>query len=84
MVASPAVNILSHEIPSTGFFIDEQAAVIGLQRQLFAVAKRRAVTIRNDEAVIALCEKKLAEFLRSFLAAQPNVKSVPVIRFAYK
>jgi len=84
LVASPAVNILSHEIPSTGVFIDEQAAVIALQQQLFAVAKRRAVTIKNDEAVIALCEKKLAEFLRDFLAKQPDVKVVPVIRFAYK
>ena len=35
-------------------------------------------------AVIALCEKKLAEFLRNFLAKQPNVKAVPVISFAYK
>jgi hypothetical protein len=84
LVASPAVNILSHEVPSTGMFIDEQAAVIALQRQLFSVAKRRAATIKNDEAVVALCEKKLADFLRGFLAAQPNVKVVPVIRFAYK
>jgi hypothetical protein len=84
LVASPAVNILSHEIPSTGIFIDEQAAVIALQRQLSSVAKRRAVAIKNDEAVIALCEKKLAEFLRGFLAKQPNVKAVPAIRFAYK
>ncbi len=84
LVASPAVNILAHEIPSTGVFIDEQAAVIALQQQLYGVARRRAVALRNDEAVIALCEKKLAEFLRDFLAKQPNVGVVPVIRIAYR
>ena len=84
LVASPAVNILSHEIPSTGIFIDEKAAVIALQQQLFGVAKKHATQIQRDEAVIALCEKKLAEFLHDFLAKQPNVKVVPAIKFAYK
>jgi hypothetical protein len=83
LVASPAVNILSHEIPSTGLLIDEKAAVIALQQQLFGLAKRHAVQIQRDEAVVALCEKKLAEFLHDFLAKQPNVKVVPAIKFAY-
>jgi hypothetical protein len=83
LVASPAVNILAHEIPSTGIFIDEKAAVIALQQQLFALAKRHAVQIQRDEAVIALCEKKFAEFLHDFLEKQPNVKVVPAIKFAY-
>lgn len=84
LVASPAVNILSHEIPSKGILIDEKAAVISLQQQLFGIAKSRANVLKNDEAVIALCEKKLAEFLRDFLAKQPDVRVVPVIKFAYK
>ena len=70
---------------STGIFIEERAAVIALQRQLFAADKRRTISNTNDEAVIALCcEKKLAEFLRYFLARQPNAKIVAVIRFAYR
>ena len=84
LVASPAVNILSHEIPSTGIFIDEKAAVIALQQQLFGLAKKQAGQIQRDEAVTAVCEKKLAEFLHDFLAKQPNVKAVPAIKFAYK
>jgi hypothetical protein len=32
-----------------------------------------------EEAVIALCERKLGEFLRDFLAKQPNVRAVPMI-----
>jgi ribosome-binding factor A len=37
-----------------------------------------------EEAVIALCERKLGEFLRDFLAKQPNVRAIPTITFAYR
>ena len=84
LVASPAVNILSHEIPSTSVFIDEQAAVIALQQRLFWVAKRRAFALQNDPAVVALCEKKLEEFLRGFLARQRFVGAIPAVRFVYR
>ncbi len=55
-----------------------------LQQQLFNVALRRAKDIQQEEAVIALCEKHLAAFLRDFLSRQPNVAVVPAIRFVYK
>jgi hypothetical protein len=55
-----------------------------LQQQLLAVAKNRAKEVQKEEAVIALCEKKLGEFLHDFLSKQPNVKTVPAIKFAYK
>ncbi|MGV0976089.1 MAG: hypothetical protein ACOYBO_09195 [Azonexus sp.] len=84
VVASPAVRIISHEIPSKGILIDEKAAVIALDERLHAIARDRARAIRDDEAVIALCEKKLRDFLHDFLAKQPNVRVVPVITFAYK
>jgi len=83
LVASPAVHILSHEIPSKGFFHDEKSAVIALQQQLSPIAKKRANDLKKDLAVIALCEKKMGEFLHDFLAKQPNVRSVPTIKFAY-
>ena len=84
LVASPAVNILSHEIPSTGVLVDEKAAVIAVQQQLFATAKKKANEVRKDEAVIALCERRLTEFLRDFLSKQPGVKTVPAITVVYK
>ena len=84
LVASPAVKIISHEIPSKGILINEQGAVIALQQQLHGIALNQAKYIQKDEAVIALCEKKLGEFLHDFLARQPNVKIVPAIKFAYK
>jgi len=84
LVASPAVNILSHEIPSSGVLIDEKASVIFVHQQLFGIAKQRAKEVKNEEAVIALCEKKLTEFLVDFLQKQPNVSAVPIIKFSYK
>ena len=84
LVASPSVKIISSEIPSKGILIDEKAAVIVLQQQLLPIALNRVKDIQKDEAVVALCEKKLGEFLRDFLAKQPNVRVIPVIKFAYK
>ena len=84
LVAAPSVRILSHEIPSAGFLVDEKAEIIELQRQLLTVAQNRAKDIQQEEAVKALCEKKLGEFLRDFLARQPNVRAVPIIKFSYK
>ena len=83
LVASPSVKIISHRIPSSAPFIDEKAAVIALQQQLHDLALKNAKAIQKDEAVIALCEKKLGEFLRDFLAKQPNVKVIPAIHFVY-
>jgi len=84
VVATPAVKIISHEIPSTGVLIDEQSALLALEEQLHTVALNQAKEIANDEAVIALCEKKLRDFLHDFLARLPNVSIVPTITFAYK
>jgi hypothetical protein len=84
LVASPAVNILSYEIPGTSALIDEKTAVIKLQQRLFPIAVKQADAIKNEEAVKALCEKKLVEFLRDFLLKQPGVSNVPVITVAYK
>lgn len=84
LVAAPAVSIQSHDIPSSGFFIDEQAEIIELHKQLTTVVNNRAKDIQQEEAIKALCEKKLGDFLRDFLSRQPNVRGVPVIKFAYK
>lgn len=84
LVASPSVKLLSYEIPSKGFLIDEKTAVIELQQQLNQVAQARGSDIAREEAVAALCEKKLAGFLIDFLSRQSNVKTVPAIRFVYQ
>ena len=84
LIASPAVNILSHQIPNSSLFIDAKTAVITLQQRLLPIAIKQAIDIKGEEAVRALCEKNLAEFLRDFLAKQPGVNSIPTIRIAYK
>ena len=58
--------------------------MIALQQQLITAAQKQGDAIKMEEAVIALCERKLGEFLRDFLAKQPNVRSVPMITFAYR
>lgn len=42
----------------------------------------KGLLIDEKEQVIALCERKFGEFLRDFLAKQPNVRAVPMITFA--
>jgi len=39
----------------------------------------KGLLIDEKEQVIALCERKLGEFLRDFLAKQPNVRAVPMM-----
>lgn len=84
LVASPAVKLISYEIPSNGILIDEKTAVINLQQQLHHVALKLGQEIVIEEAVVALCEKKLASFLHDFLSKQPNVTVVPALRFSYQ
>ena len=82
LVASPAIGAISHEIPGKGLLIDEKAQAIALQQHLTIAAKKQGDAIKMEEAVIALCERKLGEFLRDFLSKRPNVRAVPMISFA--
>ena len=84
LVASPAIGAISHEIASKGLLIDEKEHVIALQQRLTSIAEKQGDAIKKEEAVIALCERKLGDFLRDFLSKQPNVRSVPAITFAYR
>ena len=84
LVASPAVKLISHEIPSNSVLIDEKSAVIELQQKLHHVALKQGQNVVKQEAIVALCEKKLANFLHDFLSKQPNVTIVPALRFSYQ
>ncbi len=83
LVATPSVRIVSNETLSKGIFTDEKSATIALQRKLLEVALRTGQSVQSEEPIIALCEKKLGEFLRDFISKQPGVKSVPAIKFRY-
>ena len=84
LVSSPAIGATSHEIPGKGLLIDEKEQVIALQQRLITAAQKQGDAIKMEEAVIALCERKRGEFLRDFLAKQPNVRAVPMITFVYR
>ena len=83
LVATPAVRDLRYQILSGGLFTDEKAAVIDLYAQAARQAQAQGERLAAEPAVVALCEKKLTEFLRDFLAKQPGVTVVPHIRIAY-
>lgn len=83
LVAQPAVRDLRYKILSGGLFTDEKAAVLKLYEQASAQAAATGKTIASDPAVMALCEKKLIEFLADFLRKQPGVTMVPQIRVVY-
>jgi hypothetical protein len=81
LVSLPAIGAISHEIPGKGLLIHEKAQVITLQQRLITAAVKQGDAIKQEDAVIALCERKLGEFLRNFLARQPNVRAVSMIKF---
>jgi hypothetical protein len=83
LAASPAVRLKSWEVAETSFLIDEKAAVIALQARLTDLAQSHAGGIRTDEAVVALCERRLSEFLREFLSRQAGMPDTRDIRFEY-
>lgn len=83
LVATPAVSNLRHKVLDGGAFIDSQAALLKLTGEAAAGAKVRGDAMASDPAVVALCEKKLVEFLTSFLAKQPGVNVVPRISVVY-
>lgn len=84
LVAGPATSNLSHQILSGSVFADSQAAVIGLYQGLDKRTLESGRMLAADEAVVALCEKKLVAFLHDFFAKQPGVTHVPSITISYK
>lgn len=84
LVATPAVKSLRHKILSGGVFTDEKAAVIRIYEGAAKRVEAQGLAMASDEAVVALCEKKLVAFLHDFLARQPGVKMVPTITVAYR
>lgn len=84
LVAPPSTSKLSHQILSGSVFTNSQAAVIGLYEGLDTRTLASGRVLAADEAVVALCEKKLTAFLEDFLSKQPGVKHIPRITISYK
>jgi hypothetical protein len=84
LVATPAVSKLTYKVLEGGVLVDEKAAVIKLYEEAAGRAARQGAVMAGDPAVVALCEKKLLEFLYGFIEKQPGVKVVPRITIVYR
>lgn len=83
LVATPAVSKLKYRVLGGGAFVDANSALLKLTASAAEGAKARGDSMASDPAVMALCEKKLADFVHAFLAKQPGVKVVPRISVVY-
>ena len=84
LVARPAVTPLRYEIPDRGLWTHEREAIIEIHQRLPAIAQARGMTMAQEDAIRAACEKRLVEFLRDFLGKQAGVRHVPAIVVVYR
>jgi hypothetical protein len=83
LVATPAVTNLKYKVLSGGLLTDEKAAALKLYAEASKRAQARGEQLASDPAIMALCERQLTTFLRTFLLKQPNVTTVPHIAVVY-
>jgi hypothetical protein len=83
LVAAPSVSLLAYEFPSKGVLVNEEQVALELMKRLPDDYALKGRAMANEEAIKALCEKKLVGFLRAFLEKQPGVKVVPNITVVY-
>lgn len=84
LVATPAVTNLKYKILSGGVLTDEKTAALKLYAEASVRAKAQGALMASEPSILALCEKKLIEFLHGFLTKQPGVKVVPHITVVYQ
>jgi hypothetical protein len=83
LVGSPFIKTSSHDIPVGGVLQTEKETIKSIYDKLPSLAQNHATAMLADEAIRALCEKKLLAMLSGFLAEQPGVAQVPVIAVFY-
>lgn len=84
LLGFPAITLLSHEIGVEEPLIDQKTVVNEIQVKLPALVRKFGTAIASEDATLALCEKKLVDCLREFLAAQKGVKQVPAMTVSFK
>jgi hypothetical protein len=83
LITTPAVSNLKYKVLTGGVLTDEKAAALKLYETASVRAKAQGTVMASEAPILALCEKKLIEFLYGFLAKQPGVKVVPHITVTY-
>lgn len=84
LIGSPTITTLSHDVSVPGVLKDEQAVLKDIKQKCLTLARHKAPQIASEEAVLALCEKKLVAVLREFLVQQPDVVQLPGISVMYR
>lgn len=84
-VALPSVIKSEPHTLLGGAFIDEKQETINLLNKLPKIvsANTRITEILQNEAVIALCEKKIKEFIRNVLINQYKKEIIPEVTIIY-
>jgi hypothetical protein len=84
LIGQPGIKSQSFEVPNSSVFISAKSNVLGLYQDLPKLVLNNGKVLSGEEAIVALCEKKLIAFLSDFLAKQPGIKIVPAIKVTYK
>lgn len=84
LYGAPYVRSFSHERLSREALDGEKDVVRKITDKLPGLAQEHGIAMASDETIRALCEKRLLEFVSTFLAAQTGVTQVPCITIAYK
>lgn len=84
LVGTPYIRSQSCKIQNCGVLIENEAAEKEVLDELPSLVQRYGSVIASEEAIRALCEKKLVELVHSFLAGQQGVSQVPVIQVVYR
>lgn len=84
LYGAPFIKNFSSERLSRDALEGEKEVVRKITDKLPGLVQEHGIALESDEAIRALCEKRLLEFVTSFLATQEGVTQVPVITIAYK
>jgi len=84
LMGFPTAKPLSNELSQEGVLPNEPVTLHDIHQKLPALAQRQADAMAAEDTVLALCEKKLIELVRTFLAKQPGVRHLPSIVVVYK
>lgn len=80
LLNAPVVKPLSHGASNKGKLSEEQMAVV---KKIPVISKGEGDKAALDDAVVALCEKKLITYVRDTLSQQAGVKFIPYIFIVY-
>jgi len=83
LLLDPSVRYKSDRILNTGLIIDTKQATIDLMKRLPADEAVRGKKLAAAPEVVAMCEQKLIEHVRTLLSKHPEVKHLPPMRVVY-